>query len=119
MIVLYNYFTDSHIGEFLALEITDIMERIGINKFAAIVTDNASNCRVARKKIEKIFDHIWDLRCATHIINLILADLVKLDDIKKVISNCEKITKYFKNSCHSSTILWQGFINMKINLEGL
>jgi len=105
LVALYNYSIDSHTGEFLASEITDIMKRIGINKFAAIVTDNASNCRVARKKIEETFGHIWDLRCATHIINLILADLVKLDDIKKVISNCGKITKYFKNSYHSSTIL--------------
>ncbi len=105
MVALHNYSIDSHTGKFLALKITDIIERIGINKFAAIVTDNASNCQVARKKIKETFDHIWDLKCAAHAINLILADLVKLDDIKKVISNCKKITKYFKNSCHSSTIL--------------
>ena len=58
MIALHNYSTDSHIGEFLTLEITDIMERIGINKFTAIITDNVSNCQVARKKIEETFGHI-------------------------------------------------------------
>ncbi len=95
------------------------MERIGINKFTAIITDNVSNCQVARKKIEETFGHIQDLRYIAYAINLISANLVKLDDIKKVILNYEKITKYFKNSCHSSTILQQGFTNIKINLEGL
>jgi len=35
---------ESHIGEFLASEISDIIEKIGLDKFAAVVTDNASNC---------------------------------------------------------------------------
>jgi len=105
LVALHNYSIDSHTGKFLALKITDIIERIGINKFATIITDNASNCQVARKKIEEIFNNIWNLRYVAYTINLILADLVKLNDIKKVILNCEKITKYFKNSCHSSMIL--------------
>jgi len=58
LVALHNYSTDLHIGEFLASEIIDIMERIGINKFIAIITDNASNCQVARKKIKETFGHI-------------------------------------------------------------
>ena len=40
---------ESHTGEFLASEISNIVEKIGLDKFTAVVTDNASNCQVARK----------------------------------------------------------------------
>ena len=86
---------DSHTGEFLASEISDIIEKIGVDKFSAVVTDNASNCRVARKKVEEKYNHIWDVRCAAHAINLIAADLVKLNNIKELIRNCGKITGFF------------------------
>ena len=110
---------ESHTGEFLASEILEIIEKIGVDKFAAIVTDNASNCRVARKKVEEKYNHIWDIRCAAHAINLIAADLVKLNNIKNLISDCGKITKFFNNSHQASAILSQGLNNMKINIEGL
>jgi hypothetical protein len=110
---------ESHTGEFLASEISEIIEKIGPDKFAAIVTDNASNCRVARKKVEEKYNNIWDIRCIAHAINLIAADLVKLDDIKNLISNCGKITKFFHNSHQGSAILSQGLKNMKIEIEGL
>ncbi|RGB35850.1 hypothetical protein C1646_758792 [Rhizophagus diaphanus] len=31
-------------SKFLALEISDIVEKIGLDKFTAVITDNASNC---------------------------------------------------------------------------
>jgi hypothetical protein len=110
---------DSHTGEFLASEISNIIEKIGLDKFAAVVTDNASNCRVARNIIHEKYEHIWDVRCAAHAINLIASDLVKLDSIKSFISNCGKITGFFHNSHQSTAILRQGFKDMKINMEGL
>ena len=108
---------ESHTGEFLTSEISEIVEKIGVDKFAAVVTDNASNCRVARKKVEEKYNHIWDIRCIAHAINLIVADLVKLDDVKNLISNCGKITRFFNNSHKASAILSQGLSNMKINIK--
>ncbi|GBC23318.2 ribonuclease H-like domain-containing protein [Rhizophagus irregularis DAOM 181602=DAOM 197198] len=93
LVALRNYSMESHTGEFLASEISDIVEKIGLDKFTAVVTDNASNCRVARRIIEEKYGHIWDIRYAAHAINLIAADLVKLNDIKKFISNCLKDMK--------------------------
>ena len=119
LVALCNYSMESHIGEFLATEISEIVEKIGLDKFAAVVTDNASNCRVARKKIEEKYNHILDLRCIAHAINLIATDLVKLDNIKDFISKCGKITRFFNNSHKASAILSRGLSNMKINIEGL
>jgi len=119
LVALCNYSMESHTGEFLASEILEIIEKIGVDKFAAIVTDNTSNCRVARKKVKEKYNHIWDIRCAAHAINLIAADLVKLDNIRDLVSDCGKITKFFNNSHQASAILSQGLKNMKISIEGL
>ncbi|GBC02591.1 hypothetical protein RclHR1_00470021 [Rhizophagus clarus] len=42
-VALRNYSMELHTGEFLASEISDIIEKIGLDKFTAVVTDNASN----------------------------------------------------------------------------
>ncbi|RIA91921.1 hypothetical protein C1645_821380 [Glomus cerebriforme] len=72
---------------------------IGSDKFAAIVTDNASNCRVARKKLKK---------------NITIFGIYD-----NLISDCGKITRFFHNSHQGSAILSQGLKDMKINIEGL
>ena len=119
LVALNDYSASSHTGEFLANEISTIIEKIGSDKFAAIVTDAASACRVAREKTEKMYPHIWDIRCAAHSINLIAADLVKLDVIKQHINDCGKITKFFNHSHQAGSILRQGLTQMQIKSEGL
>ena len=83
MVSLRNYSKKSHTGEFLASEISDVIEKIGLDKFAAVVTDNASNCRVAREKIEENYNHILNIRCIAHAINLIATDLGKIGYYKR------------------------------------
>ncbi|PKK71914.1 hypothetical protein RhiirC2_777807 [Rhizophagus irregularis] len=84
LVALSNYSTESRTGKFLTSEISAIIEKIGVNKFAAVVTD-------------------------THAINLMAAadDLVKLDNIKDLILDCGKITRFFNNSHQASAILFQ------------
>ncbi|CAB5128673.1 unnamed protein product [Rhizophagus irregularis] len=52
LISLRHYSSDSHTSEFLTHEIPSIIKQLGSDKFAAIVTDNASNCRIARQNIQ-------------------------------------------------------------------
>ncbi|CAG8730997.1 41909_t:CDS:2 [Gigaspora margarita] len=54
LIVLKDYSSNSYTGEFLTNEISNIVEKLGSDKFAAIVTDAASNCNLARQKIQQI-----------------------------------------------------------------
>lgn len=119
LVSLRNYSLESHTGEFLASEISSIIETIGTEKFAAVVTDSAANCRVAREKIQEKYPHISNIRCAAHAINLIASDLVKIEEIKSFITNCGKVTKYFNKSHQSLALLRQGLTNMKIKSEGL
>ncbi|GBB89019.1 hypothetical protein RclHR1_15660001 [Rhizophagus clarus] len=119
LIGLYDYSSESHTSEFLTEEISKIIKKLGSDKFVAIVTDNASNCRVARQNIHETYPHIWNIRCAAHAINLIASDLVKLEPIKKFINECGKINRYFSTSHASNALLKQGFTNMKIQGGGL
>ena len=50
---------------------------------------------------------------------MIASDLVKLEPIKKFILECGKINWYFDTSHANSSLLKQGFINMKIKGSGL
>ncbi|CAG8854883.1 41778_t:CDS:1, partial [Gigaspora margarita] len=119
LVGLKNYSSYSQMGEFLANEISTIIERLGSDKFAAVVTDAASNCNLARQKTQEMYPHIWNVRCAAHAINLIAADLVKLDKLKKLIANCGKINNFFNSSHSSHSLLIKGFTNMKIKDGGL
>ncbi|CAG8708030.1 33741_t:CDS:10 [Gigaspora margarita] len=91
LIGLKDYSSNSHTGEFLTNEISDIVEKLSSDKFAAIVTDAASNFNLACQKIQEMYPHIWNIRCAAHTVNLIASDLVKLDNLKKLIVNYLKI----------------------------
>ncbi|CAG8625670.1 34031_t:CDS:2, partial [Gigaspora margarita] len=94
LIGLKNYSNHSLTGEFLASEISEVIEKIGTDKFAAVVTDAASNCNVA-------------------------PDLVELESIKKLINDCGKVNRFFKNSHTSNSLLAKGLVDMKIKGGGL
>ncbi|CAG8692192.1 1523_t:CDS:2, partial [Ambispora leptoticha] len=93
LISLRDYSDQSYMSEFLANEISDIIEQLSSEKFAAI--------------------------CATHAINLIAADLVQLESVKKLINNCGRINHFFKTSYSSHSLLTKGFVNMKIKNDEL
>ena len=58
LVSLKNYSTRSHTGEFLANEISNIIEKLGLDKFGAFITNAASNCNIARRKIQETYPHI-------------------------------------------------------------
>ena len=119
LIALRNFSKESHTGEMLANEISAIIEKIGSEKFAAVITDAAANCRVAREKTQFSYPHIWHIRCIAHAFNLIASDLVKLDITKEFITKCNKICRFFQDSNRSNAYLKQGLSEMKIKSEGL
>ncbi|CAG8847266.1 7376_t:CDS:2, partial [Gigaspora margarita] len=113
------YSSNSHTGEFLTNEISDIVKKLSSDKFAAVVTNTASNYNSTCQKIQKMYSQIWNIRCAVHAINFIVSNLVKLDNLKKLIVNCGKINNFFNSSHLSHSLLVKGFIDMKIKGGGL
>ena len=53
-----------------------VLKKIGPDKFAAIVTDNASNCALARSIISEKYPFIFNNRCIAHCVNLITKDIL-------------------------------------------
>ena len=51
-----------HTAQNLAEEIESILKKIGPDKFAAIVTDNAANCAAARNIISQKYPSIFNIR---------------------------------------------------------
>ena len=76
---LQDFSSSHHTGEFLASEIKKIIDKIGARKFSAIVTDNASNVRLAREIITKEYPTMLNLRCIAHFINLITKSILGMN----------------------------------------
>src|SRR5205814_4272682 len=69
---------------------------IGVNKFSAVITDTASVMKAAWKIIEKNHSNIVCLGCNSHIMNLLIGDILKIDQIKFIMENAKKLVNYFK-----------------------
>lgn len=93
-----NLSANSHTANFLADQLIEVITEVGADNFAAIVSDHASACAAAKKRVAERYKHILPIRCIAHHVNLISTDICKTTFAKDVISKCQKIVKYFKQS---------------------
>lgn len=68
--------TVQHAGN-VAEAITNVVEELGAEKFASIVTDNAPVMKLAWKKIEEKHPNIKAFGCAAHCLNLLIKDILE------------------------------------------
>ncbi|GBC18735.2 zinc finger BED domain-containing protein 4-like [Rhizophagus irregularis DAOM 181602=DAOM 197198] len=87
---------ESHTAKWVADEIIKQMEIVGINKFSAVITDTASVMKAAWGIIEDSYPSIVCLGCNSHVMNLLISDILKIDQIKSVVENAKKLVNYFK-----------------------
>ncbi len=73
------------------------MDIISIQKFSAVIIDTTSVIKVIQKIIKRKYSNIICLRCNSHIINLLIRDILKIDKIKVVINNAKMIVNYFRS----------------------
>ncbi|PKY60276.1 hypothetical protein RhiirA4_431097 [Rhizophagus irregularis] len=76
----------------------DVLEKIGPEKFSAIITDAESAMMVAKRQVAEKYPHILPMRCIAHHIQFISNDIYNHPWTKKVLSDCQKIISFFKNS---------------------
>jgi len=88
----------SHTAEYLAQKIESVLSDIGIQNFAAIVTDAGSNINLARQIITQKYPHIVNIRCMAHCLNLITKDFIKHAFETLILNWSNVITTYFKKS---------------------
>jgi hypothetical protein len=93
-----DYSGVSHTGIFLGEELIKIVEEIGPEKLAAVVSDNAANASLARKILCEKYPHILNIRCIAHCINLITKDICKHIFVVDTIRKVGVIHQYFTTS---------------------
>ncbi|CAB5380851.1 unnamed protein product [Rhizophagus irregularis] len=86
-----------HTGEWISNKIIQQMKAIGVQKFSAVITDIASVMKSAWRRIEEKYSNVVCLRCNSHVINLLIGDVLKIDEIKTIVENSKMIVNYFKS----------------------
>ena len=116
MYKLKDFSKQHHTGEYIAEIIDSIIEKIGVKKVVAVVSDNGSNVTLARKIIHEKYKFIFNISCMAHCFNLISSDITSHIFAKRLLNQVNILFKYFTNS-HIGGSLLREAINFK-NIEG-
>lgn len=84
-------------SETISEDIINVLKEIGVEKFCAVITDNAAVMRKAWKLIETQYPHISANGCSAHVMNLLIKDIMEIPAHKNVLSNAAKIIKFVNN----------------------
>lgn len=84
---------ESHTRQFIADEMSKVIEEVGEEKFLGVVTDNAANMKSAWRLLKKKYPRLNVYGCVAHGLNLLMHDISNLGYFKLVIENGKKIVK--------------------------
>ncbi|CAG8798049.1 202_t:CDS:2 [Gigaspora margarita] len=112
-------FRDHQTGNFIANKISDIIEKIGSYRFAAVVMDNGSNIRVAQQSINYNYSHILSVHCIAHALNLLSANLVKNTSIKEILKQANMLVSFIQKSHLASRVLQDTISSMNIRANSI
>ncbi|CAG8465618.1 3017_t:CDS:1, partial [Funneliformis caledonium] len=96
---------ESHTAEWIADQIIQQMDIIGIQKFSAVITDTTNVMKAAWRNIEEKYPNIVCLGCNSHIINLLIKDILCFDEIKAIVNNAKSIVIYFRSHLQAAAKL--------------
>ncbi|CAG8835399.1 27303_t:CDS:2, partial [Gigaspora margarita] len=88
---------DQHTAQNIAEGIDKVMQELGVDKFVAIITDNAPNMKAAWRILKNQYPTKVFLGCWAHGINLWIKDILKLDWPKSILDTSKEIINYFRN----------------------
>jgi hypothetical protein len=95
---LKDFSSYSHTADFLFKQIEEIIKEIGAEKILAVVSDNAANCTAARRLISEKYNHVFNVRCIAHCLNLMSHDIISHSFAHKLIKYCNVLARFFKKS---------------------
>jgi hypothetical protein len=82
-----------------------VSETIGLRKIVALCTDNASVMSKARSLFVEKYPHVLNFRCIPHLLSLLLCDIIKYNDLIKVLAYAVEIVTYFNKSTKAFAVL--------------
>jgi len=91
-----------------------VIDEIGKEKIAAIVSDAESAIVAAKRRITSNYTHILSVRCIAHHINLVTKDITSLTWAKKILQKCQRIVSFFHDSHHAGAALRDEIIHSLI-----
>lgn len=90
--------SNRHTGIYMKDIIVNVLKDFGEFKFSSIVTDNASNMKVAWNLIQNDYPHISCYGWVAHGLNLLVQDITtKLESLKEVVVELINVIKEIKN----------------------
>ncbi|CAI5458466.1 unnamed protein product [Closterium sp. Yama58-4] len=81
-------------GVFIASILRPIVERIEAEHVVALCTDGGSNYKDAGKLLQKEWPHLDLVPCATHVLDLLMEDIGKMDWAKVVVTQADNIISF-------------------------
>jgi hypothetical protein len=75
--------------------------------------------QMARQLISEKYSNILSVRCMAHHLNLITADIIKLDFAKEIFKKCQSIISFFKTSHRAGAALEEDLIKSLAEGGGL
>jgi len=81
------------------------LDSVGAEHFAAIVSDNGANVKLAREIITTQYPHIFNIRCVAHAVNLVAQDILKYEWADKLIKKYNILYNFFKASHQAGIII--------------
>ena len=88
---------ERHTAENIAEGLETTMKEAGINKFNAVITDNAPNMKAAWKILKQKYSKKVFLGCWAHGIHLWMKDIISIEWIKDIIEKGKKLSIYYRN----------------------
>ncbi|XP_059589231.1 uncharacterized protein LOC132252436 [Alligator mississippiensis] len=85
-----------HTAEHIGSKVCEALQKIGSGKVFALLTENASNMKAAWEIIMDKYPHITAIGYASHGINLLLNDIMRLDTLQKIYRRAKKVIKHVK-----------------------
>ena len=73
-----------------------VIEEVGVKNVVAIVTDSAASCKKAGALVNKVYPSIYWISCNSHILDLCLEDIGKMDWISLAINRVKAIVNFIR-----------------------
>ena len=97
--------TQSHSGETIAAQCAAIIDEIGVDKVAAIVTDNCAAMKCAWRRLNITHPSIVTFGCCAHIVNLLIKDIFRIGGPNEALARATEINSFFNQSSLCDMVL--------------
>ncbi|CAI5964204.1 unnamed protein product [Closterium sp. NIES-65] len=84
-------------GSSIAGVLQPIIERIGAEHVVALCTDGGSNYKAAGKLLQKEWPHLDLVLCATHVMDLLMEDIGKMDWAQVIVTQADNIINFVRS----------------------